>query len=78
MAEPMEDTYDAIHHEEAASTNIKIPAGSQIPFQILTEYRTRREGGRIFHLWIGNVETLLTQREAKKLADHILKVIKEK
>ncbi len=53
-----------------------IPAGSQIPFQILTEYRTRREGGRLFHLTLKR--TVLTQKEAKKLADHILKVIKEK
>lgn len=44
--------------------------------RILTEYRTRRQGGKLFHIIAGN-ELLLTQRDAVKLAHSILKIVKD-
>ncbi len=55
---------------------MKYPPAGYISFQILTEYRNRKQGGRLFHITLN--KPVLTQKEAVALANQILIVSKEK
>ena len=44
--------------------------------KILVEHRSRRQGGKLFHI-IAGAELILTQKDAVKMAKMITKIVKE-
>ena len=48
------------------------------PYRLLVEHRNRKQGGKLFHIIVKEVESELVQKHAVALARDILKIAGEK
>ena len=56
----------------------KVPEVKTPEVKILVEFRTRRQGGKLFHILIKGIENELPQKDACRMAKAIIRIAKEK
>lgn len=79
LPEPGDETEKLAYLQAIPKYNAELNAALAEPFQILTEYRTRKQGGKLFHIKLYGCEVgVLNQKEALQLAHQILRIAKEK